>query len=128
MRMKSETVLASICLSIPLQVFAMCLKPSRPCTWYAVHHGQPTFIGTAISEETVPDVLEFGGHDLHVTVQKVTFNVEEPFDAHQRRWRLFMGREPRMTFISRWVSDTWYMAGGEKMERFELIDAHGPLL
>lgn len=80
MRMKSETILASVCLSIPLNAFGLCLEPPRPCSWYAVHHGQPTFIGTAVSDETVPDVLGFGDDAIHVTVQKVTFSVEEPFD------------------------------------------------
>jgi hypothetical protein len=71
----------SMCLSIPLNAFALCNEPPRPCTWYAVHHGQPTFIGRAVSEESVPDVLELGRRDVQVTVQRVIFNVEEPFDG-----------------------------------------------
>ena len=81
----SETILISLCLLIPLNTFALCFEPPRPCSWYAVHYGQPTFIGTAVSEETVPDELELGGHELHVTVQKVTFEVEEPFDGAPMR-------------------------------------------
>jgi hypothetical protein len=83
--MKSETILISICFSIPLNAFALCFEPPKPCSWYAVHHGQPTFIGTAVSEETVPDAVEFGGHEVHVTEQKVTFNVEEPFDGVSKK-------------------------------------------
>jgi hypothetical protein len=70
-----------VCLSFPLSNFALCFESPRPCTWYASHHGQPTFIGTALSEEPVPDVLKLGNHELHVTVQKVIFNVEETFDG-----------------------------------------------
>ena len=89
--MKSKILLASICLSIPLDAFALCFEPTKPCSWYAFHHGQPTFIGTAVSEETVPDVLELGGHDLNVTVQKVTFNVEEPFEGAPKKTETVYG-------------------------------------
>lgn len=70
-----------ICLSFPLSLFALCFESPRPCAWYASHHGQPTFVGTVVTEETVPDVLKLGNHELHVTVQKVVFNVEETFDG-----------------------------------------------
>jgi len=80
MRIQS-VVISAICLSFPANIFAMCFESPRPCTWYAFHHGQPTFIGTAASEGTVPDVLKVGNNELHVTVQKVTFNVEEVFDG-----------------------------------------------
>lgn len=70
-----------IYLSVPLGLFALCFESPKPCTWYAAHHGQPTFIGTAVSQEMVPDVLEIGSHELRVTVQKVRFNVEETFDG-----------------------------------------------
>jgi len=69
----------------------MCYESPRPCSWYAVHHGQPTFIGTAVSEETVPDVLELGGQDIHVAVQKVTFSVEEPFDGAPKKTETVYG-------------------------------------
>ena len=81
MRMKSEPILASIVLSIPLNALALCFEPPRPCSWYASHHGQPTFVGTAVSEDSVPDVLELGSHNIQVTVQRVTFNVDETFDG-----------------------------------------------
>jgi hypothetical protein len=80
MRIKCAAI-PVVCLSFPLSIFALCFESPRPCTWYASHHGQPTFIGTAVSEETVPDVLKLGDHELHVTVQKVIFNVEETFDG-----------------------------------------------
>ena len=78
--MKSTVVLSSLFLSIPLEIFGLCFEPPTPCEWYAIHHGQPAFIGTAISEETVPDVPKVGEHASPVTVQKVTFSVEEPFE------------------------------------------------
>jgi hypothetical protein len=78
--MKFTAVLLLLFLSISLNAFGLCFEPSTPCAWYAVHHGQPTFVGTAVSEETVPDVLQFGARTLPVTVQKVTFKVEEPFE------------------------------------------------
>jgi hypothetical protein len=74
-------IISAICLSFPSSISALCVETPRPCTWYAFHHGQPTFIGTAVSEETVPDVLRLGNHALQVTVQKVTFNVEERFEG-----------------------------------------------
>jgi len=80
MRVKSAAFLASICLSVPLNAFALCFEPTRPCSWCAVHHGQPPLIGTVTSEETVPDAQEFGGRIVSLPVQKVTFNVEEPFE------------------------------------------------
>src|SRR5579864_1173342 len=78
--MKSALTLASLFLSISISAFALCFEPSTPCQWYAVHHGQPTFVGMAISEETVSDVLGLGEHVIPVTVQKVTFRIEEPFE------------------------------------------------
>jgi hypothetical protein len=89
--MKSKILLAAMCLSIPLDAFAFCIEPPRPCSWYAFHHGQPTFIGIAGSEETVPDVLERGGHGINVTVQKVTFIVEEPFDGAPKKTETVYG-------------------------------------
>lgn len=74
-------IISAICLSFPSSASALCFESPRPCTWYAFHHGQPTFIGRAVSEETVPDVLRLGNHELQVTVQKVTFNVEERFEG-----------------------------------------------
>jgi len=79
--MKSALTLASLILSIPISAFALCFEPSTPCEWYTVHHGQPTFVGVAVSEETVSDVLGLGERVIPVTVQKVTFRVEEPFES-----------------------------------------------
>jgi hypothetical protein len=76
-QMNSTVLLASVFLSIPLNTFAMCAVPP-PCIRYAFHHGEPTFIGIVLSEQTVPDVIEFGPPR---TVQGVTFRVEEPFDG-----------------------------------------------
>jgi hypothetical protein len=66
--------------SVAINAFAVRLQPPTPCEWYAVHHGQPTFVGTALSEEMVPDVLQAGRYAIPVTVQKVTFRVDEAFE------------------------------------------------
>lgn len=79
-RMKSTVILASLFLLIPIEFFGMCFEPGPPCEWYAHHHGQPTFIGMVISAETVSDVLQRGEDVSPVTVQKVIFEVEEPFE------------------------------------------------
>lgn len=79
--MRSALTLASVFLSISISAVALCFEPSTPCEWYAVHHGQPTFVGMAVSEETVSDVLVLGEHVTPVTVQKVTFRIEEPFES-----------------------------------------------
>jgi hypothetical protein len=77
-QMNSTVVLAAVFLSIPLNTLAFCLVPPMPCMRYAVHHGEPTFIGIVLSEETVADVIEFGGR-VSPRVQKATFKVEESF-------------------------------------------------
>ena len=79
--MKPALTFASLFLSISISAFALCVEPSTPCEWYAVHHGHPTFVGMAVSEETVSDVLQLGEHVNSVMVQKVTFRVEEPFES-----------------------------------------------
>jgi hypothetical protein len=68
--MKSALTLASLFLSISISAFALCFEPSTPCEWYSAHHGQPTFVGMAVSEETVSDVLGPGEHVIPVTVQR----------------------------------------------------------
>lgn len=83
--MKPKLIAALLFFLIPMEVFGLCLVPPTPCEWYAAHHGQPTFIGTAVSTETVSDVLQLGEHVMPVTVQKVTFNVEEPFEDTSSR-------------------------------------------
>ena len=77
--MNSALTLALLFLSVSIGAFGSCLEPSTPCEWYAVHHGHPTFVGMAVSEETVSDRL--GDQMIPVTVQKVTFRVEEPFES-----------------------------------------------
>jgi hypothetical protein len=79
--MNSALTLALLLLSVSIGAFGSCFEPSTPCEWYAVHHGQPTFVGTAVSEETVSDVLRLGDQMIPVSVQKVTFRVEEPFES-----------------------------------------------
>ena len=79
--MNSALTLALLLLSVSVDAFGLCFEPSMPCEWYAVHHGQPTFVGMAVSEETVSDVLRLGDQVIPVTVQKVTFRVEEPFEG-----------------------------------------------
>ena len=77
--MKFALALSSLFVLLSATAFAMCFLPASPCEWYAAHHGEPTFIGTALSAETVPDVIQRGEHTMHVTVRKVTFRVEEAF-------------------------------------------------
>ena len=78
--MNSALIVASLFFSYSISSFALCSEPPTPCEWYAVHHGYPTFVGTAVSEETVSDVLRLGEHVIPVAVQKVTFRVEESFE------------------------------------------------
>jgi hypothetical protein len=68
----------------------MCSTVATPSEWYKIHHGQPTFVGVAVSVESVPDVLREGGgrpllddagKTITVSVQKVMFRVEEPFEG-----------------------------------------------
>lgn len=76
---------------IAVPAFAcICVPPPSPAKWYAIHHGQPTFAGLAMSVDTVPDVLRQGGgkpildaegNAMPVTVEKVVFRAEEPFEG-----------------------------------------------
>jgi len=78
-------------LFVAVPAFAyVCHPPSSPSAWYAIHQGQPTFVGIAISMETVSDVVRQGGgkplldasgRAQPVTVQKVTFRAEESFEG-----------------------------------------------
>lgn len=79
--MKFATTLAVWLMSVSISAATLCIKPGTPCQWYALHHGQPTFIGTALSDEVVSDVLDLGGRSLSVTVHKVMFRVEERFEG-----------------------------------------------
>jgi hypothetical protein len=74
------SVIAATIFVFPLEIPGLCFVPSTPCEWYAIHHGQPTFIGTVVSAENISDVLLPGDHAIPVTVQKVTFKVEESFE------------------------------------------------
>lgn len=76
-------------LSVPA-VACICHEPPTPSAWYKIHHGQPTFVGVAISVENVVDVVRMGGgkplldasgRAIPASVQKVTFQVEESFDG-----------------------------------------------
>lgn len=80
-QMSSALALALLFLSVSVGAFGKCFEPSTPCEWYAFHHGHPTFVGMAVSEEDVPDVLRLGDRVIPVTVQKVTFSIEEPFES-----------------------------------------------
>src|SRR6185437_13647783 len=80
-QMNSARTLAALFFSISIGAFGISFEPRTPCEWYAVHHGLPTFVGMAVSDETVSDVLRIGEHVIPVTVQKVTFRVEEPFES-----------------------------------------------
>ena len=76
---------------IAVPAFAcICVSPPSLAEWYAIHDGQPTFVGLAMSVETVPDVLRQGGgkplldaegNAMPVTVEKVVFRAEEPFEG-----------------------------------------------
>lgn len=82
-----------VCLFVVTSIPAfpyICTTVATPSEWYKIHHGQPTFAGVAVSVESVPDVLrqgggkpllDDGGKTITVSVQKVTFRVEEPFDG-----------------------------------------------
>ena len=68
----------------------ICIVPRTPSEWYAVHRGQPTFVGLAISVESRLDVvrmeggkplLDSSGKTRATTIQKVTFSVEESFEG-----------------------------------------------
>jgi hypothetical protein len=79
--MKVALTLPPVLLCIAVRALAcICVVPETPCEFHWSHHGSPTFVGEAASEATVSDVVDWGGHAQQVTVQKVTFRVEEPFE------------------------------------------------
>ena len=68
----------------------ICITQPSVAKWYAIHHGQPTFVGLAMSVETVPDVVRQGGgkplldaegNAMPVTVEKAVFRAEEAFEG-----------------------------------------------
>ncbi|HWC18977.1 MAG TPA: hypothetical protein VG498_18340 [Terriglobales bacterium] len=76
-------------VSIPMSA-CICAVPRTPSEWYVVHHGEPTFVGVAISVESVSDVVRMGGgkplfdssgKPTAATIQRVAFRVEEGFDG-----------------------------------------------
>jgi len=79
--MKLSLTLASLCFVISISAFACnCAVSATPCEYYAFHHGRPTFVGVAVSEATVSDVIVRGNRSVPRTVQKTQFRVEEPFE------------------------------------------------
>jgi hypothetical protein len=78
--MKLALSLPPLCLCIAVRMFACMCSVQTPCEVYASHHGSPTFVGEAISEETVSDLPEWSTKADHVPLQKVTFHVEEAFE------------------------------------------------
>jgi hypothetical protein len=87
--MQRASICAYMLAIVSLPAFAcICVEPVSPSEWYKIHHGQPTFVGVAISVESVSDVVRAGGgkplldasgKTIATTMQKVTFCVEEPF-------------------------------------------------
>src|SRR5690349_17952217 len=78
--MKFTLTLAFCFALVSTSSFSMCFQSPSPCEWHAVHHGQPTFIGTALSEARVRDEIKTGEQTAYVTVQRVTFSVDEQFE------------------------------------------------
>lgn len=89
--MQGARLSACLLVLISLPAFScICTVSASPSEWYEIHHGQPTFAGVAVSVESVSDVLRQGGgtplldgsgQPTPVTVQKVTFRVEESFEG-----------------------------------------------
>lgn len=89
--MQRARLSSCLLLLVPLPAFAyVCQGSISPSEWYEIHHGQPTFVGVAVSVESVSDVVRQGGgtplldesgNQTPVTVQKVTFRVEESFEG-----------------------------------------------
>ena len=80
MQTKFTLSLAAWFVPFSVSATAICAPPLTLCIWYAVHHGQPTFIGMALTEEQVSNQLQFGEQTVPVTVQEVTLQVEEAFE------------------------------------------------
>jgi hypothetical protein len=68
----------------------VCTVPRTPSEWYKIHHGQPTFVGVAVSVDDVSDVVRQGGgkplldasgKPMAVTVRRATFHIEEAFEG-----------------------------------------------
>lgn len=78
--MKAALTLLSLFSAAVRTCAGLCLEPGTPCEWYASHHGNPTFVGEAISEATVSEAVEWGGQPVHRTTQKVRFHVEQAFE------------------------------------------------
>jgi hypothetical protein len=89
--MQRAAIYAYLLVTISLPALGFdCLEVPSPSEWYKIHHGQPTFVGVAVSVENVSEVVRMGGgkplldasgKTIPATVQKVTFRVEESFEG-----------------------------------------------
>lgn len=81
----------------------------------------------AVSEETVSDVLRLGDRVIPVTVQKVTFRVEEPFESTPGKTVDVYGSGA--TNDVRFKVGIRYLVYGfrGKTERYERVNARGRL-
>ena len=89
--MQRAAIYACLLVLVSFPAFGSnCIVMPSPSEWYKIHHGQPTFVGVAVSVESVSDVVRMGGgkplldasgKTIPATVQKVTFRVEEPFEG-----------------------------------------------
>lgn len=89
--MQGVRLFAYLFLLLPITASAcICVVPRTPSEWYVVHHGQPTFVGVAISVESVSDVdrmgggkplLDASGKPIAATIQRVAFRVEKSFEG-----------------------------------------------
>lgn len=116
-----------LCL-IAVPAFAcICVSPPGPAKWYAIHHGQPTFVGLVVSVETVPDVLRQGGgkplldaegNPTTVTVQKVVFRTEEVFEGIKTENVEVYGSGTTCDYTSALVVSIWCTAGLVRTARY----------
>jgi hypothetical protein len=89
--MQRTHILVFVFLTMAVPAFAChCTVSANPPEWYKVHHGQPTFVGVAVSVENISDVVRQGGgkplldgsgKPIKTTVQRATFQVEEAFEG-----------------------------------------------
>jgi hypothetical protein len=76
-------LLVYLVLVVSSSAFAcVCHEVATPADWYAIHHGQPTFVGIVVSVDRVTDVVRQGGgkplldasgKTISTTVRKVSF-------------------------------------------------------
>ena len=125
--MQGARLSACLLMLISLPAFAcICTVSTSPPEWYEIHHGQPTFVGVAVSVESVSDVLRQGGgtplldesgKPTPVTVQKVTFRVEESFEGIKAQMAEVYGSgttcDYHFTFGSRYLVYGWLGQDGK---------------